>query len=224
MGFASPRVLPVRTASGASGRGTDRNFATSPHHRSFFYPSLFFADPFYSDSFYSDALYSTGYPLAAQPPIIVVQAPVAPAPALDAKPAVPPTPTQPLMIELQGDRYVRVSGEEGSAAEMRTIEPQPSSVHHKAMPVDANSKLADRRPAELPPVELVFRDGHREEVSDYTIADGVLYARGDYYRDGVWNRKIEIKALNLYETIQSNEARGVRIQLPTSPNEVITRP
>lgn len=224
MGFASPRVLPMRAASGANGRGTGQNFATSPHHRSFFYPSLFFADPLYFDSLYSDALYTTGYPLAAQPPIIVVQAPVAQAPALDAKSEVPPTPAQPLMIELQGDRYVRVSGEEGSGAEMRTIEPQPSSVHHKAMLVDANSRLADRRPAELAPVVLVFRDGHREEVSDYTIADGVLYARGDYYRDGAWNRKIELKSLNLSETIQSNDARGVHVQLPTSPNEVITRP
>jgi len=71
---------------------------------------------------------------------------------------------------------------------------------------------------------LVFRDGHREEVSDYTIADGVLYARGDYYRDGAWNRKIELKSLNLPETIHSNDARGVHVQLPTSPNEVITRP
>lgn len=224
IGFASQRVAPMRAGSVSSGRSSGQNFAASPHHRSFFYPSLFFADPLYSDSLYSDALYSTGYPLAAQPPIIVVQAPVVQAPAVDAKSDVPPTSAQPLMIELHGDRYVRVSGEEGSGAEMRTIEPQPSSVHHKPMPVDANSALADRRPAELAPVVLVFRDGHREEVSDYTIADGVLYARGDYYRDGAWNRKIELKSLNLSETIQSNDARGVRLQLPTSPNEVITRP
>ena len=127
------------------------------------------------------------------------------------------------MIELQGDRYVRVSGEESSTAEMRTIEPQ-TSVARQSTTVNANSKSPDRRPAELAPVELVFRDGHREEVSDYTIADGVLYARGDYYRDGTWNRKIELKSLNMSETIQSNDARGVRLQLPTSPNEVITRP
>ncbi len=217
-GFASPRMLPMRIGSGPSGRGSGQNFAASPNHRSFFYPSVFFADPLYSDSLYSDALYSTGYPLSAQPPIIVMQAP-----APDAKPEVSPTPSQPLMIELQGDRYVRVSGEESSTAEMRTIEPQTSAARQSTA-VNANSKLADRRPAELAPVELVFRDGHREEVSDYTIADGVLYARGDYYRDGTWNRKIELKSLNMSETIQSNDARGVRLQLPTSPNEVITRP
>jgi hypothetical protein len=209
----------MQVASTPGGRGNGQNFAASPHHRSFFYPSLFFADSLYSDGLYSDALYSTGYPLAAQPPIIVMQAP-----APDAKPEASPTPSQPLMIELQGDRYVRVSGEEGSTAEMRTIEPQTSGASRKAMPVDAVSKPADRRPAELLPVLLVFRDGHREEVSDYTIADGVLYASGDYYRDGVWNRKIELKSLNLSETIQSNDARGVRLRLPTSPNEVITRP
>jgi len=76
----------------------------------------------------------------------------------------------------------------------------------------------------LPPAVLIFRDGHREEVGDYTIADGFLYARGDYYTDGYWNRKIDLSTLNLNQTLQANADRSVKFVLPSSSNEVITRP
>jgi hypothetical protein len=76
----------------------------------------------------------------------------------------------------------------------------------------------------LPPATLIFRDGHSEEVRDYTIADGILYARGDYYSDGYWNKKIGLTALNIPETLQANATRNVKFVLPSSPNEVITRP
>jgi len=133
-------------------------------------------------------------------------------------------PTQPLLIELRGDRYVRVSGEETSGTEM--INQTPAAPRRTARPPDVATQVADRELAarELVPVVLVFRDGHREEVSDYTIADGVLYTRGDYYTDGSWNRKIELNSLDLPETVKSNQLRNVRFQLPTSPNEVIVRP
>lgn len=77
---------------------------------------------------------------------------------------------------------------------------------------------------ELPAAILIFRDGHSEEVHDYTIADGSLYARGDFYTDGYWNKKIDLSALNLAATTQTNSARNVKFVLPSSPNEVITRP
>lgn len=77
---------------------------------------------------------------------------------------------------------------------------------------------------ELPAAILIFRDGHSEEVHDYTIADGSLYARGDYYTDGYWNKKIDLSALNLTATIQTNSTRNVKFVVPSSPNEVITRP
>jgi hypothetical protein len=147
--------------------------------------------------------------------MIILQTPlsVAPEPERFAPPA------QPLMIELQGDRYVRVTGPEISGAEMidrmpeRSPLPEPSSapIHAAAIP-------------ELPPAVLIFRDGHREEASEYTIADGVLYARTDYYATGSWIKKIELSSLNLSETAKSNESRGVKFQIPSSPNEVIVRP
>jgi hypothetical protein len=77
---------------------------------------------------------------------------------------------------------------------------------------------------ELPASILIFRDGHSEEVHDYTIADGFLYARGDYYTDGYWNKKIDLAALNLTATMQTNSTRNVKFVIPSSPNEVITRP
>ena len=76
----------------------------------------------------------------------------------------------------------------------------------------------------LPPAVLIFHDGHREEVRDYTIADGTLYARGDYYTDGYWNKKIDLASLNVPQTLQANADRNVKFVLPSSPNEVITRP
>lgn len=190
------------------------HFARSYHHgghsRSFFDPLAFY------DPFYSDYLSSTADPAAAQPPVIVVQTPAAAA----SVPERSSSPAQPLMIELQGDRYVRLSGEETSEAEMidsiaATPRRQERSATAATQPAAAN---------ESAPAVLVFRDGHREEVSNYTITDGVLYTAGDPYTGGSWTRKIELSSLNLPETVKSNHSRGVIFQLPSAPNEVVVRP
>jgi hypothetical protein len=169
----------------------------------------------YSDPFYADYLSSAGYPLASQPPLIIVQSPLAGAP----EPERSAPPAQPLMIELQGDRYVRVSGPEISGAEMidRMPDRSPRPERPPSAPIHAVATPE-------PPAVLVFRDGHREEASEYTIADGVLYTRADYYTSGSWNRKIELSSLNLPETVKSNQSRGAKFPLPSSPNEVIVRP
>src|ERR1700722_6838389 len=77
------------------------------HARSFFYP-LGFSDPFYSD--YAS---TTGYPVASQPPVLILQAP----PPTASVPERPSSTNEPLIIELQGDRYVRVNGEETSGTQ-----------------------------------------------------------------------------------------------------------
>ena len=149
-----------------------------------------------------------------------------------------PPPSQPLLIELQGDRYVRISNGEtiegmqnyqqstGAAtqtipqkirATVRTATPQ----NHFVTPAGAAKR---QPPVELPPAVLIFRDGHTEEARDYTIVDGTIYARGDPYTDGYWNKKILLTSLNLSETLKSNQARGVHFVLPNAPNEVVTRP
>lgn len=175
-----------------------------PHHRSFFAPPVFFADSFYSDNM--------GYPAAAQPSIIMLQAP-----PTNSAPEPPATPAQPLMIELQGDRYVRVRAEGSSGPEM--IDEQPIPLHRTSTPVNPSP-----RPAQQSSLVLVFRDGHHEEVSNYTIANGILYASANYYTDGSWNKQIDLKSLNLPQTTTANQSRGISFHLPTAPNEVIVGP
>lgn len=168
-----------------------------------------YALPFFSDGLYSDAVYPSAY--GVPPAIIVMQAPPA------AEPERIATPGQPLLIELQGDRYVRVSGDDSSGAQMIDRE----SAREGETPAGAARPVPAREPVST---LLVFRDGHREEVSDYTITGGVLYADGDYYADEASNKKVELSALNLSETIASNRLRGVTFRLPRAANEVIVGP
>jgi len=143
------------------------------------------------------------------------------------------------LIELQGDRYVNVSSP-AIDGEALPLSPAPDNIHrsiapkatrsHSNKPIVQNSAnasapmIAAGSPRDLPPAVLVFRDGHSEEVRDYTIADGFLYARGDFYIDGYWNKKIDLSTLDLSQTLQTNSTRNVKFVLPASPNEVITRP
>lgn len=128
--------------------------------------------------------------------------------------------SQPLMIELQNGRYVRVNtvAINGDASPLAFPDPAKSSAMPATPPTQPVSAM------DLTPAVLVFRDGHSEEVRDYTIADGSLYARGDFYTDGFWNKKIDLASLNVAETMQANASRNVKFVLPSSPNEVITRP
>jgi hypothetical protein len=178
-----------------------------------------FAVPFFSDGLYSDLL-STGYPAASQPPVFVMQAPsAAPTPA-----AAFPAPEPPLMIELQGDRYVQVSGEAKSSAQMQMIDGGSATGSAAKTSKPASGQLVRASEKQTMIATLVFRDGHREEISDYTITNGVVYAKADYYNSGSWNRKIELSSLNLPETVQVNQSNGLNFQLPSAPNEVIVGP
>ncbi len=126
------------------------------------------------------------------------------------------------MIELQNGRYVRVKAamnEDSKDGESQELTPE--KFQHGSLPLAPQP--ASQVPT-LPPAVLIFRDGHSEEVRDYTIADGILYARGDYYIDGYWNKKIALSTLNVAQTLQANSARNINFVLPSSPNEVITRP
>jgi len=162
---------------------------------------------------------SAAVPSAAQAPNILLQA-LAPAAATQQ-----PSASQPLLIELQGDRYVRLTGGDTSGNDLTYQAPVASAARGGlALPNLRKQSARDVSPHVLSPVALVFRDGHNEEVRDYTIAGGVIYVRGDYYSDGYWNKKIELSALNLPETFKSNQQRGIRFVLPSAPNEVITRP
>jgi len=131
-----------------------------------------------------------------------------------------PSSSDPLMIELQNGQYVRVNhaAVDGDALPLK-FAPDHSQTNSARPPT-----IAATRSQPLPAAVLIFRDGHAEEVRDYTIADGTLYARGDFYTDGYWNKKIALNTLNIPETMHANATRNVNFVLPSSPNEVITRP
>lgn len=141
--------------------------------------------------------------VVVEPPApVVVQAAPAPQSAPEVKPA------NPLLIELQGDRFVRLSG-------------------NAVNPPAGNSAVA--RPAapasdQLAPVVLVFRDGHRQEVTSYSIIGPAIYASGSYWTNGYWTQKILLANLDLSATSQVNQERGVKFILPSAPNQVVTRP
>jgi hypothetical protein len=190
------------------------------------YASLPF--PFFGDSFDPDDIYSTGYPVASPPPPYLLQAlSQMTGPAVNNIGQAMSSPTvnessssQPLMIELQNGHYVRVTS---TVANGDPLPPDPRPIRTRPdqalLPTNSTPQTQP-----LPPAVLIFRDGHREEVRDYTIADGILYARGDYYTDGYWNKKINLTALNVAETLRANNERNVNFVLPSLPNEVVTRP
>lgn len=207
-----PSVLAQRMGYGVppySGRFTRLQVGSQFHHDRGF-PGGFYS-PF-GYGFFPPDLYSDDAAATSQPtqPVIVMQAPPAPAPVAEA----PAPAAQPLMIELQGDRYVQVSGNEDSSSQ-RIDQPLTRA---------SAKSTTQQRPQQNSPVLLVFRDGHSEEISSYTIENGILYSTADYYTAGSWNRKIELSSLNLPATLNSNRSRGVPFMLPTAPNEVVVGP
>lgn len=221
---ATPRFhAPGNFAFGRNGRGSAFR-RSSPYLSP--YASLPF--PFFGDSFDPGDIYSSGYPVASEPPAYLLQAlsqmagPGANSmgPALGQLNSRQSSSSDPLLIELQNGHYVRVN-RTASDDDPRLQNPAPN---HRE-PTSAHPPLvATASPQPLPPAVLIFRDGRREEVRDYTITEGTLYARGDYYTDGYWNKKIDLASLNVPETLQANADRNVKFVLPSSPNEVVTRP
>ena len=74
------------------------------------------------------------------------------------------------------------------------------------------------------PAVLIYRDGHSEEISSYSIIGRVIYAKADYWSNGAWSRNIQIGDLDIPATLRENEQRGVKFELPSGPDEVMIRP
>ena len=157
----------------------------------------------------------------AQPQVIVIPA---------AAPATPPAPVPPresLLIEWQGDRFVRttMSAKDSGAAQIA-----PDYSEKSVLPQAPTGRLVPGRqvaaqpPRELPPAVLVFHDGRKEEVSEYTIMSGIIYSKADYWTTGSWTRRIQIADLDVPATMKANRESGVKFALPSSANEVIIRP
>jgi hypothetical protein len=167
---------------------------------------------FYSDSDYDSAEVS-------QPPqVVVVQA------AVPAPPSAPPTPRESLLIEWQGDHFVRTttSTRDSTGAQIATDYSEKSAAPLAGSASAPKRVVQPRR--DLPPAVLVFHDGRKEEVSEYTIMNGTIYSKADFWSTGSWTRKIQIADLNVSATLKLNEERGLKFVLPASSNEVVTRP
>jgi hypothetical protein len=191
--------------TGTRGHGRSRGYGSRA--LPYLYP------PYYYSDYYSE-------PVAPEPQqerVVVVENTQ---PRAEAPPSPPP---ESLMLELRGDHWVRVTesgrtiaksqaGEQGSAKaeSMRTIAPQESA--------------AVEPPRELPPAVLVFRDGHKEEVTRYTIVGGNIYTSADYWNSGSWTKKVPIAELDVPATLELNRERGANFSLPSSPHVIVIRP
>jgi hypothetical protein len=180
-------------------------------HRSRLPGAFFVGGPLWSDAYYDPS-----------PNVVVVQSPQ-PTVSQPTAPIEEHKPAAPLLIELQGDRYVRLTSDSTNSSP--TI--QPDNVADKKSQSEKHSVRAiPETPSitEPPPTTFIFRDGHQEQSSDFSIISGVIYTRGDYWTSGSWSRQIPIAQLDLPATVKANQDRGAPFRLPTAPNEVITRP
>jgi hypothetical protein len=111
----------------------------------------------------------------------------------------------PVLLELHGSRWVKVTnfGESSDRA------------------LAAETQTQDKR---LPPAILVYRDGHTEELSSYSIIGGLIHTKSNYWTTGAWTRTIPVADLDIPATLQQNEKRGVNFELPSGPDEVMLRP
>ncbi len=174
--------------------------------------------PYYYPDYYSD-YYSGQAPVEQQPThVVVVQnsQPRAETP--------PPPPPDSLVLELQGNHWVRLT----SSGQTQVSAPQPAqeasakaSVLRTITPRESAALKASR---ELPPAVLVFRDGHKEEITRYSIVGGTIYTNTDYWINGSWTKKVPIAELNVPATLELNQQRGAKFSLPSSPGEIVVRP
>lgn len=205
-----PSANAQRRAGFASARG-GRGFAHVRRGGRYFAGSAFWPD------LYSD--YESGAVEAPPPQTIVVQEaqPASPTPALKAP--------ESLLLESQGDHWVRVTSYGASQAEGHGSQLEAEQASNLPS-VSATSRRtqATEPPSELPPAVLVFRDGHQEEIGKYMIVGTTIYTRADYWSSGSWTRKVEIAELDVPETLKVNQGRGAKFSLPSAPNEVMIRP
>ena len=210
-----------------SARGVRSGFG--PHHERAFTRGILLNSPFLYSDYYSGYDYSdnasnydsgeTDGVDGAQPRILVVRPAAADDSPRRAKPG-------PLLIEWQGDRYVRFGGAEetgqrGSSTQRDYAEPALTKSLTKPSAASAPKEPAESQARELPPAVLVYRDGHREEISDYAIANGMIYIHGDYWQDGSGTKHIPLSSLDPPATMQANQQRGVKFMLPSASNVVI---
>jgi hypothetical protein len=162
-------------------------------HRAFNPAYGYYGTPYVYSDYYdpSDFEYQP-----VEPPPIQVQAKPEPVP-------------DPVLLELHGNRWVKVTNFGEASDRALTVE-APAETQGKAKP--------------LPPAIIVYRDGHTEELSSYSIIGGSIHTKSNYWTTGTWTRTIPVADLNIPATLQQNQKRGVNFELPSGPDEVMLRP
>jgi hypothetical protein len=212
-GFAGgPRMgggLPPAAAAPRAGIvGGFRHHPQGPRSRS---GTVFLGSPYwYDDGWYDSSRYVT-----EQPQPGAERAP-------SREPAPPATPAQALMIERQGDRFVRLTNAQVNPA-METVSNGTAGDRERLTNPTRSSNATAPVSDEIPAV-LVFRDGHQQDVVSYSIIGGTLYESASYYSSGYWTKKIQLAELDLPATQKLNRQRGVHFVLPGGPNQIVTRP
>jgi hypothetical protein len=172
----------------------------------YLYPSYYYSD-YFSEPDVSES----------QPTRVVVENSKLPAET------PPPPPPESLVLELQGNHWVRIT-DSGRTVVNSEPEQKGSSKTSNLRTMTPEQGGVMEPPRELPPAVLVFRDGHKEEITRYTIVGGTIYTSSDYWNNGSWTRKVPIAELDVPTTLELNRERGANFSLPSSPGVVVIRP
>ena len=165
-----------------------------PHH-AFHSGYGYYGTPYFYSDYYEPPEFEYQPPETSPPPV-QVQVKTEPLP-------------DPVLLELHGTRWVKVTNF-GEASDRALA---------GATSADTQAKVKA-----LPPAVLVYRDGHSEELSSYSIIGGSIHTKSNYWKTGIWTRTIPVADLDIPATLQENEKRGVNFELPSGPDEVMLRP
>lgn len=220
--FVSPAQAQRRGSGGGARRGS---FAFSRHgHR--FSGNRGFGDDWFPYDFYDDyGPYYEPYGYGPEPSQAPPSAAAQPVEPLSSAPERKPP--ESLVLELRGDRWVRITNH---GASLSAEEPGQPERDGTSEPPSAGARLVPRRTEAPEPssesarTTLVFRDGHKEEIQKYVIVDQTIYAGAEHWRSGSWKREISIAELDVPATLALNRERGTKFSLPSGPNEVVVRP
>jgi hypothetical protein len=193
-----PGFVQSNRVAGHSGAAFGRFRGRGFRNSGLLYPWPYY-NGFYSD--YSDYGYEEP-PAPPQPP---------PTASLQPQASNEPIPA-PALLELQGNQWVKVNSFTMPSSSVATSQN------------GAGASFTSAAPTEMPPAVLVYRDGHTEELTSYTIIGNSIHTKANYWANGAWTRTIQIADLDIPATLKQNQQRGVKFDLPSGPDEVIIRP
>jgi len=96
-------------------------------------------------------------------------------------------------------------------AAQRAADPNPETTKKTAAATKDRDNKEQPAPAIEPKTVLVYKDGHKEEVTNYAIVGDELF---DFTVAG--RRKIAVAVLDVAATTKANDERGMDFQLPVA--------